>query len=81
MKSEMRAYYNFDWVAVYIDGNLWHYGEDEMSFLEFAALLKDYPNGIEFHEFGIKKGKEGYNPSVRDILLEQGFKTHFFEEA
>lgn len=81
MKSEMRAYYNFDWVAVYIDGNLWHYGEDGMLFSEFGALLRSYPNGIEFYEFNVKKGKEGYNPHVRDILTEQEFKAYFFEEV
>lgn len=81
MKSKMNVYYSIEWIAVFIDGSLWHYGDDELSFADFALLQKQYPDGFDYREFVIDAMREDYSPSLINILSEQAFKTEYFEEC
>lgn len=81
MKNEMNVYYSIDWIAVFIDGSIWHFGDDELSFADFALLQKQYPDGFDYREFVITEGKENYSPSLVNILTEQAFRSEYFKEC
>ena len=81
MKSKMNIYYQYNHIIVYIDGALWHFGDDELSFDDMISLLKLYPSGFDINHFSIQPKYSDYFPEIKDIMSEDQFHIDYFEEV